>query len=483
VEGKTKPPNNLPRLGGPTIGRDKELSQLQTLLQNPELRLITVVGPGGVGKTRLILQTGHALANKFEDGVFFICLAAINEPALVLEMIAQVLEVKEVNGLSLLQTLEAYLATKQILLIIDNFEQVKSAARSLINLLAATPGLKFLIGSRITLQIYPEQVFELLPLALPPVQPSIDSTLSKYGAMELLLQRAKQVKPDLTMTPENALALTQICQRLDGLPLALELAAARLKFFTPQALLRRLEGAHNSGPLQLLEKANKDGPTRQQSLRQTLDWSYNLLEHDEQHLFCTLAIFNDGCSLVACETVCTSFLNESGMPLEPSKVLNLLTQLVEKSLLRHENDPEGEPRFTMLQTIREYALERLKRKGAEEILWQHYTDYFVTLADTADKSSEQPIWIVRLEKEHNNLRAVLHHALEYLQVEIALQLVVSLWWFWEFQGYLTEGLRWAEEILAQSEALQDDPTISELRVKALNKVDGLSHYNALSSKE
>jgi transcriptional regulator with XRE-family HTH domain len=282
---KTRPPGNLPTLNGPTIGREKELVELESLLQNPAIRLLTVTGPGGVGKTRLVLQTGHLLADKFEDGIFFICVAAIEEPALVLETLAQTLEIKEAGSPSLLQSLQAYLASKKILLIIDNFEQVKKAAPDLLKLLEAAPGLKLMVSSRVSLQVYDEHIFEVSPLALPSVQEgkslaSVSNEALAFGAVELLLQRARQLKPDLKLTAENALPLVQICQRLDGLPLALELAAAHLKFFTPQALLRRLEGANNSGPLRLLEKRGNGTSTRHQSLRQTLDWSYNLLEAD-----------------------------------------------------------------------------------------------------------------------------------------------------------------------------------------------------------
>ncbi len=480
---KVRLPGNLPALNGPTIGRDKELAQLENLLQNPAVRLITLAGPGGVGKTRLVLQTGHLLADKFADGVFFVCLAAIEEPALVLEMIAQTLGVKEAANLSLLQSLQTYLASKKILLIIDNFEQVKRAASDLLKLVEGAANVKLLVGSRITLQIYGEYVFEVLPLTVPSLavsqlsllNPGGALALSKYGSVEFLLERTRQLKPDLTLTAENAQALTQICQRLDGLPLALELAAARLKFFTPPALLRRLEGAYNSSPLQILEKGYKAGPGRQQSLRQTLDWSYNLLEGDEQHLFCSLAVFNDGCSLAACETVCSNLQIEAGSIIEPSKILNLLTQLVEKSLLKHENDPDGEPRFSMLQTVRDYALERLKSSGREdgreEVLWQACTKYFVKLAETAEaqlRGPEQAIWVPRLEKEHNNLRAVLHRALDHSQVETALRLVASLCWFWKLGGYLSEGRRWAEEALAKSEPLKKDPAIEIWRGQALN---------------
>lgn len=481
------PPNNLPTLSGPTIGRESELAQLQALLQNPGVRLLTLVGPGGVGKTRLGLQVSHEVLDKFADGVFFVCLAAIQEPALVLEMIAQTLGVNEASGPNRGQSLQTFLASRQILLFIDNFEQVKNTTLQLLSLLKAAPGLKLLVGSRITLQIADEQVFDVAPLALPPLLPSEPVTapekaalvLSEYGAGRLLLQRALAAKPDLKITAENEAALLRICQRLDGLPLALELAAARLKYFTPPALLKRLEGANNSSPLQLLEKSGSRGPGRQQSLRQTLDWSYNLLASDEQQLFCSLAIFTDGCALTAGEAVCARLEAAPG-PIEPGRILNLLTQLVEKSLLRYENDPDGEPRFMMLQTVREYAMERLKAANLAPVLWQRYSDYFVKLAETAEAFSHEPeqtIWTARLEKEHNNLRAVLHHALENSAFEIALRLVASLCPFWERRGYRSEGLRWADETLAKTEALRNNPAVEKWRAQAFDRARTLALYH------
>jgi predicted ATPase/class 3 adenylate cyclase/DNA-binding CsgD family transcriptional regulator len=441
-------PNNLPVQFTPFIGREQELTSVQQLLLREDVRLVTLTGPGGTGKTRLGLQVSAELSGSFGDGVFFVNLAPLSDPALVLSTIAQTLGIREVAGQSLLERLSEELQPKQVLLLLDNFEQVVSAALVVADLLAACPQLKVLVTSRMVLHVRAEYEFAVPPLALPdPTHLRDLVALSQYEAVALFLQRAQAVKPDFHMTTANARAVAEICIRLDGLPLAIELAAARIKLLPPPALLARL--AHR---LQVLTSGARDVPVRQQTLRNTIAWSYHLLDAQEQRLFRQLSVFVGGCTLEAIEAIHTALSGETDAGL----VLDGVGSLIDKSLLQQREmqvGKEHEPRLLLLETIREYGLEALATSGELEAARQAHALYYLALAEQAEphlKGSEQGRWYARLEQEQGNLRATLAWLLEAAckgqgseegkqQAERALRLCVALYWFWNNCGHWREG--------------------------------------------
>jgi predicted ATPase len=447
-------PNNLPAQATPFIGREVELTAVQQELTRPEVRLLTLTGPGGTGKTRLSLQVAADLLDHFKDGVFFVALASVSDATLVVPTVAQTLGVREVEGspfpeLSrgaqdgqdghLLEALNDYLRDKRILLILDNFEQVTPAAPVVSDLLAAAPRLKVLVTSRASLRVYGEHDYPVPPLAttdpkeLPPLE-----QLTQIEAVQLFIQRAQAVQPGFAITDENGQAVAEICQRLDGLPLAIELAAARVRLLPPQKMLTQL-----GDRFRLLTGGARDLPARHQTLRGAIDWSYELLDDDERVLFRRLAVFCCSCTLEAVEAVCN--------PLGDLDVLNELESLVDQSLL-NPPDVNGEPRFGMLESIREYAFERLdasKGGEAEEIHRRHAT-FFTALAEEAEPKlagPEQLAWLKRLETEHDNLRTALGWALDRdgADAELGLRLAVALERFWWIRGYWTEGRQWLEK--------------------------------------
>ena len=353
-------PNNLPAQRSLLVGRDKELAAIRTLLLRGEVGLLTLTGPGGIGKTRLSLQVAADLIEHFEDGVFFVPLDTVNDSHLVASIIAQTFGVREGEGRPLIESLKDYFASKRMLLVLDNFEQALAAAPVVAEIVSASPNIKVLVTSRSRLHIAGEHEFMVPPLSLPePGQPPDLASLTQYGAVRLFIERAVAIKPDFEVTNENAAAVAEICARLDGLPLAIELAASRVKILPPKAMLGRLQNR-----LKVLTSGERDLPSRQQTLRGAIDWSYNLLNEDEQILFRRLSIFTGGCSLNALEALCQRGLNIDA--------LDGLESLVDKSLLQQEEQDNGEPRFRMLETIREYAMERLGESGEEEdVAWEH----------------------------------------------------------------------------------------------------------------
>ncbi len=426
-------PNNLPAQPTPLIGREQEGAAVCGLLRREDVRLLTLTGPAGTGKTRLGLQVAADLIDDFADGAFFVPLAPISDPGLVTSTIAQTLGVREASGQPLLESLQDALRAKQMLLLLDNFEQVVAAALVVAELLIGCPRLKILVTSREVLHLRGEHEFPVPPLALPNLtRLPTSAPLSQYAAVALFIQCAVAVKPNFAVTNENAPAVAEICIRLDGLPLAIELAAARIRLLTPQAMLTRLNRR-----LALLTGGPRDLPARQQTLRNAIAWSYDLLEPTEQTVFHRLAVFAGGCSLEAAEAI----IGGAGPVCEP-EVLKTVAALVDKSLLRQEETTGGEPRFRMLETIREYALEQLEASGEAASLRQQHAAFYLALAEQAEPELFGPqtaAWLDRLEQEHDNLRATLRWFVEHAEVEHALHLGAALGRFWRMHGHLTEG--------------------------------------------
>jgi predicted ATPase/class 3 adenylate cyclase len=433
--------NNLPLQPTPLIGREKEVAEVLDFLRRDETRLLTLTGPGGIGKTRLALQAAADLLEDFPDGTFFVPLATVTETELLLPAVAEALGVRETGEQLLHESLKDYLSERRLLLVLDNFEQVLGAAPAVTELLAAAPGLKVLATSRAPLELYGEHEFPVPPLALPDLEhpPSLER-LTQYEAVGLFVERARAVKPDFKVTNESAPAVAEICVRLDGLPLAIELAAARIKMLPPKAMLQRL-----SSRLKLLTGGARDLPERQRTLRAAIEWSFALLDEGERLLFGRLAVFSGGRTLEAIEAVCDT---RGDLPIG---AFEGVSSLLDKSLLRQEEGPEGEPRFVMLETVHEFAREKLEKSAEAEEIKRAHAQYFLTFAEEAYpglKGANQLQWFERLEAEHDNMRAALSWALERKEVEVALRLGGALWWFWSWRGYQSEGRRWLQEALA-----------------------------------
>jgi predicted ATPase/Flp pilus assembly protein TadD len=430
--------HNLPAPTTPFFGRETDSTRLRTWLENPAYRLITLVGPGGVGKTRLSLQVASNLLADFEDGIYFVGLASIRDAGLVAGAIGRALGLRESANQSIEAAIQNFLRTKEILLVLDNFEHVLDAVVVVAELLAACPRLTVLATSREALRLSGEQEFPVPPLALPTVlrDESLDNLLA-YGAVSLFVQRAQAVSPDFALAPSNAAAITSICRRLDGLPLAIELAAARIRNNTPEQLLTQFETA--SAALPSLTGGARDLPLRQQTMRSAIAWSYDLLDANEQRLFWKMGVFVGGATLEAVEAVC-----------QP-QASALLKSLVDKGLAQ-SNTVDDEQRFTMLETIREYAVEQLVASAEVNALYARHAQNVleqVGLASPELTGPDQNAWLNRLEREHANIRAALGWALANDQNEIAYGIGGLLWRFWDMHGHATEGRRWLTAIMAQ----------------------------------
>jgi len=446
-------PTNLPAQPTPLVDREKEFMAVRGLLQS-ETRLVTLTGPGGTGKTRLALEIASTLVDNFPGGVFLIPLARITDPGLVPSEIVSTLGVTEKGGQSIGETIKEFLRDKAMLLVLDNFEQVVSAAPIAAELLHECPKLKILVTSRTPLRIRGEHELLVHPLALPEPEKSasVDVLLSS-PSVRLFVQRAKAVRPEFELTPENARTVAEVCIRVDGLPLALELAAVRIRIMSPEIILKRLEKR-----LGLLTGGAQDLPARQRTLRDTIAWSYDLLDPIAKKVFRRVSVFVGGFSLDAAQSVCGTF------PDGDVDALDSLSKLVEGNLV-YRVDAGGEMRFGMLETIREFALESLETAGESGKALEAYSNFFLEFAEKAEpelRRPDQAEWLTQLDRDHDNLRAVIRWSIENGNVDLSLRLASHLWRFWYIRGHWAEGRVWIARTIDKSGSTQ-----SVARAKAL----------------
>jgi predicted ATPase len=416
------------------------------LLLHENVRLVSLTGPGGTGKTRLAVEAASTLIGEFPSGIFLVSLSSVTESNLVLPAVVSTLGISEKPGKSIEDTLKDFLREKRILLVLDNFEQVVSAASLVADLLSQCPMLKILVTSRQALRLRAEHQFPVPPLEIPDLthMPEIKELLG-VAAVALFVQRAQAIRPDFTVTSENAQPIAQICARLDGLPLALELAAARVRVLSLETLLSRLQKR-----LELLTAGPRDLPARQQTLRKTIEWSYELLTDEDRKAFRGLAIFNGSFSLEAVEEICLPRL-------EAQEILDQISRLVEKSLLTSETMGR-EQRFRMLETIREFALKSLEASDEMGSLEERFLAYYLSLAERSEqalKGPEQKEWVIRLDLEQENLRAALHMSLEENEINLSMRICAALWRFWSIRGQLSEGRIWLNRALSKPNLADD----------------------------
>ena len=471
-------PNNLPTRLTSFVGRERELAEASALLEDS--RLVSLTGPGGTGKTRLSLQIAASVADRFPDGVWFVALEPIRDAALVPATIARTLGVSDSASRSALETLADHIGVRRVLLVLDNFEQVAEAAPSIGELLEACPELRILVTTRAPLRVSGEQEYPVPGLPAPPdtsrlsrteianlpaeLRHPAPATLDEYEAVRLFIARALSVRPDFRVTNDNAPAVAQIAARLHGMPLAIELAAARIKLLSPEQILARLESQ-----LALLTAGSRDLPERQQTLRGAITWSYELLDEPSRRLFARLSVFAGGWDLAAAEAVC-GLASELGLD-----ILDGLTELVDQSLVRSES-ADGEPRFGLFETIREFAAETLAASGDADAIAERHARVFADLAHRAVphlQGTEQRTWLDHLERDHDNLRKALEWAIARPERELAVGLGFDLWRFWQQRGYLNE----ARTRLTAMEAL-GWPLEPPLRARLLEALGGVAYWQA-----
>ena len=443
--------STLPVSLTPLVGREAELDAIGRALESDDVRLLTLTGPGGSGKTRLGLEAGRAAAARFHDGVFFVALESLGDPAHVAGAIAEAVGVRDegADGSDLVARLHERLADTRVLLVLDNFEHVIAASALVAGLLGAARKLTVLVTSQAALRLQGEHEFPVPPLRSPPPGVSDAETLTTFPTVALFTQRARSVRPDFELTERNAAAIAEICRRVDGLPLAIELAAARMRALTPQAVLERLEDR-----LSLLTGGARDLPSRHRTLRGTIEWSFDLLDRDEQAVLARVAVFEGGWSLDAAEVVA-----------EGHVVLDVLESLVDKSLVRHHEGVDGEARYDLLQTIQEFARFKLIENGELDDARRRHAEHYLQLAESAEPElvgPRQHEWLGRLDQEAGNLRAALAWSIDRGDLEIGLRIAGALTRFWSIRGHMSEGRAWLSQALVQSE-----PLPAEVRARAL----------------
>jgi predicted ATPase/DNA-binding CsgD family transcriptional regulator len=450
-------PNNLPLQLTSFVGREREMAEARRLLG--ESRLLTLTGPGGSGKTRLALAVADEVVEDFDGGAWVVELASLSDPDLVPQAVAEALSMREQPNRPLSATLADSLGARRLLLLLDNCEHLVEGCAALADaLLRACPNLRILATSREPLGVAGETVWLVPPLTLPdPQHPPVIESLARYEAVRLFVERAKAVVSTFELTQQKASAVTQLCNRLDGIPLAIELAAARVNVLSVNQIAERLED-----PLKFLTASSRTASPRHRTLRKTLEWSHDLLSGPERRMFGRLATFAGGWTLGAAEAVC------SGDGIEEADVLDLLSSLVDKSLVFvSESDSESMARYGLLEPVRQYALERLEESEEEEAIRRKHAEHYLALAEEAEprlKGARQAEWLGRLEREHGNLRAALSWSLEGGDADLGLRLAGALERFWWARGHLSEGRRWLERGLARSGA-----SPAAARAKALNE--------------
>ena len=492
------------------IGREWAVERLRQLFERNDVRLVTLVGSGGSGKTRLALHVAHQFVSMFEQGVWFVALAGVRDPALVPMSIIQALNMKPTLGISLVQSLCTYLRNKNILLVLDNFEQVSAATNVVDEMLASAPGLKVLVTSRSVLHLYGESVLAIPPLDVPASDVDLDATeLLHYEAIQLFVERTQAAMPAFTLTNENKDIIIQICAKVDGLPLALELAAARVRVLSPALLLKRLSNAR----LAILTGGARNLPGRQQTLRNTIAWSYDLLSPHEQVWFPRLGIFSGSWSLEAAEAMMQQGTTEQEPFLDADAVLDMVEQLVDNSLLTQLSGTTEQARFMMLETLREYAWELLNIQEELEPWRDWHACYYLELAEAAEqglRGPQQRVWLERLTLDRDNFRAALEWSLQRARLgkrialpaffepkmtsvyrdvagsktlsfhtipgtgrfalEVCLRLAAALRPYWEWQGYLMEGRDWLSAATSVPLDQEGGETVLAARAKALSEI-------------
>jgi predicted ATPase/DNA-binding XRE family transcriptional regulator len=455
-------PSPIPSPHTSLLGREGELSEIDTFLRRREVRLLTLTGTGGVGKTRLAIEAARRAGPIFSDGIAFVGLAPLGDPSLVIPTIAQTLGLREVEGTSAKEALYAYLKERRMLLVLDNLEHLLEVVPEIISLIDSSAPLKILATSRAPLRVRGEQEYPVGPLICPdPSKTPLVDEVRGSAAVELFVQRARAASPSFDLTQSNAASVAAICWRLDGLPLAIELAAARARFLGPTALLSRLDKALEAGG------GARDLPKRQKTMRATLDWSHDLLHEPEKELFRRLSVFAGGWTLEGGEAV------GEGGAVEKEEILSLVGNLVEQSLVVAEGTPDGSVRYGMLEPVRQYALEKLQESGEKERVRRLHALWYTRFAEHAEKEltgPDQGEWFDRLETEHDNLRAALLWSLEGNEPDIGLRLAAALWRMWNARGFMQEGRGWLEKALSRGE---DRP--SPERAKALNGAGAIAY--------